>query len=94
MASKVWFITGTSKGFGRNVSSLEPLVAGFGIHVTLVEPGGYATDWGGPSAQHAARLPAYESAHTRRREIGFRSTDNISANTDVIFYRDDAFSTG
>jgi hypothetical protein len=39
-------------------------VAGFGIHVTLVEPGGYATDWGGPSAQHAARLPAYESAHT------------------------------
>src|SRR3954466_12907713 len=25
-------------------------VAGFGIHVTLIEPGGYSTDWSGPSA--------------------------------------------
>jgi NAD(P)-dependent dehydrogenase (short-subunit alcohol dehydrogenase family) len=36
-------------------------VAGFGIKVTVVEPSGFATDWGGPSAKHATPLPAYES---------------------------------
>jgi len=34
-------------------------VAGFGIHVTLIEPGGYTTDWAGPSAVHSAENPAY-----------------------------------
>jgi NAD(P)-dependent dehydrogenase (short-subunit alcohol dehydrogenase family) len=125
MAVKTWFITGTSRGFGRewaigaldrgdqvaatarDVSGLDDLVAkyvakyreaivpirldvtdrgaclaavrqaskwaleglsqslaqkvaGFGIKVTLIEPGGYATDWAGPSARHAAPLPAYD----------------------------------
>lgn len=41
--------------------SLAAEVAGFGIKVTLVEPSGFATDWGGPSAGHAAPLPAYDS---------------------------------
>jgi NAD(P)-dependent dehydrogenase (short-subunit alcohol dehydrogenase family) len=49
------------EGFSQ---SLAQEVAGFGIKVTIVEPGGYATDWGGPSAQHAARLSAYENTHT------------------------------
>lgn len=40
--------------------SLAQEVAGFGIHVTIVEPGGFATDWGGSSAVHAAPLPAYD----------------------------------
>ncbi|WP_258726913.1 SDR family oxidoreductase [Cellulomonas sp. NS3] len=40
--------------------SLAQEVAGFGIHVTLVEPGGFATDWAGPSARHAAPHPAYD----------------------------------
>jgi NAD(P)-dependent dehydrogenase (short-subunit alcohol dehydrogenase family) len=40
--------------------ALAQEVAGFGIHVTIVEPGGYSTDWGGASAQHATPLPAYE----------------------------------
>jgi len=35
-------------------------VAGFGVKVTLIEPSGYSTDWAGPSARHAAELPAYE----------------------------------
>jgi len=35
-------------------------VAGFGIKVTLIEPGGYSTDWGGSSAKHATALPAYD----------------------------------
>ena len=39
--------------------SLSLEVAGFGIHVTLVEPGGYATDWRGPSAKHSEESPAY-----------------------------------
>src|SRR5215472_2257524 len=34
-------------------------VAGFGIHVTLIEPGGFTTDWAGPSARHSAENPAY-----------------------------------
>jgi NAD(P)-dependent dehydrogenase (short-subunit alcohol dehydrogenase family) len=35
----------------------------FGIHVTLVEPGLFGTDWAGSSAKHAASLPAYASRH-------------------------------
>lgn len=38
--------------------SLAGEVAGFGIHVTLVEPGGFATDWVGSAAQ-SAPLDAY-----------------------------------
>lgn len=40
--------------------SLSQEVAGFGIKVTLVEPTGYATDWGGPSAKASAPLSAYQ----------------------------------
>jgi NAD(P)-dependent dehydrogenase (short-subunit alcohol dehydrogenase family) len=39
--------------------SMAQEVAGFGIKVTLVEPGGFATDWAGSSAVHAAPLDAY-----------------------------------
>jgi NAD(P)-dependent dehydrogenase (short-subunit alcohol dehydrogenase family) len=46
------------EGFSQ---SLAAEVARFGIKVTLVEPSGFATDWGGPSAQHATPLPAYEN---------------------------------
>jgi NAD(P)-dependent dehydrogenase (short-subunit alcohol dehydrogenase family) len=40
--------------------SLAAEVSGFGIKVTIVEPGGFATDWGGPSAKHATPLPIYD----------------------------------
>ena len=40
--------------------SLAAEVSGFGIKVTIIEPGGFATDWGGPSAQHATPLPIYD----------------------------------
>ncbi|WP_430781767.1 SDR family oxidoreductase [Actinoplanes sp. G11-F43] len=40
--------------------SLAQEVAGLGIKVTLVEPGGFATDWGGSSAVHAEPLSAYQ----------------------------------
>lgn len=44
------------EGFSQ---SLAQEVAGFGIHVTLIEPGGYSTDWSGPSATHSEHNPAY-----------------------------------
>ena len=44
------------EGFSQ---SLAQEVAGFGIHVTLVEPGGYTTDWSGPSATRSDENPAY-----------------------------------
>ncbi|MBW0102745.1 SDR family oxidoreductase [Pseudonocardia sp. KRD291] len=52
-ASK-WALEGISQ-------SLAQEVAGFGIHVTLIEPAGYSTDWGGSSARHSTPLPAYDT---------------------------------
>jgi NAD(P)-dependent dehydrogenase (short-subunit alcohol dehydrogenase family) len=46
------------EGFSQ---SLAAEVASFGIKVTVVEPSGFATDWGGPSAKHATQLPPYEA---------------------------------
>ena len=54
-ASK-WALEGLSQ-------SLAQEVARFGIAVTLVEPGGYATDFGGSSAAQAQPLPGYATAH-------------------------------
>jgi NAD(P)-dependent dehydrogenase (short-subunit alcohol dehydrogenase family) len=55
------------EGFSQ---SLSQEVAGFGIDVTLIEPGGYSTDWSGPSATHSDESPAYsdvrEAARNRR----------------------------
>lgn len=50
-ASK-WALEGLSQ-------SLAQEVAGFGIHVTLVEPGGFSTDWSGPSAARSEEIAAY-----------------------------------
>ncbi|GAB3830425.1 SDR family oxidoreductase [Kribbella italica] len=51
-ASK-WALEGLSQ-------SLAQEVAGLGIHVTLIEPGGFSTDWSGPSAVHSDENPAYD----------------------------------
>ncbi|WP_369254343.1 SDR family oxidoreductase [Streptomyces sp. R35] len=40
--------------------SLSQEVAGLGIKVTIVEPGGFATDWGGSSAAQTEPIPAYD----------------------------------
>jgi NAD(P)-dependent dehydrogenase (short-subunit alcohol dehydrogenase family) len=47
------------EGFSQ---SLAAEVASFGIKVTIIEPGGYATDWGGPSAKRAAQNSVYDAA--------------------------------
>jgi NAD(P)-dependent dehydrogenase (short-subunit alcohol dehydrogenase family) len=65
------------EGFSQ---SLAAEVAGFGIKVTIVEPGGFATDWGGPSAQRAAQMPAYDGA--RAAIAAFRS-GNIPGDPDA-----------
>jgi NAD(P)-dependent dehydrogenase (short-subunit alcohol dehydrogenase family) len=46
------------EGFSQ---SLAQEVRGFGIRVTLIEPGGFDTDWSGSSAAHAEPLPSYET---------------------------------
>jgi NAD(P)-dependent dehydrogenase (short-subunit alcohol dehydrogenase family) len=61
-ASK-WALEGISQ-------SLALEVADFGIKVTVIEPAGYSTDWGGSSAKHTTPLPAYEPM--RERAAKFR----------------------
>ena len=68
-ASK-WALEGISQALAQEV-------APFGISVTLVEPGGFSTDWAGPSAQHSTALPAYTDARdgARNRTAGAKRGD-------------------
>ena len=44
------------EGFSQSLAmELKP----FGVSVTLIEPGGFETDWSGDSAKHATQLPPY-----------------------------------
>jgi NAD(P)-dependent dehydrogenase (short-subunit alcohol dehydrogenase family) len=73
-ASK-WGLEGISQSL-----SLE--VADFGIHVTLIEPGGFSTDWSGSSAKHAESLDAYAAireAGQKRRSGNTPGDPNASA---------------
>ncbi|MHA4854686.1 SDR family oxidoreductase [Rhodococcus sp. MSC1_016] len=51
-ASK-WALEGMSESLAQEVAS-------FGINVTLIEPGGYSTDWAGSSATHADEIADYK----------------------------------
>jgi NAD(P)-dependent dehydrogenase (short-subunit alcohol dehydrogenase family) len=51
------------EGFSQ---ALSAEVAGFGIHVTIVEPGGFSTDWNGASSVHSDAIAAYEPLRERR----------------------------
>ncbi|MBJ7463849.1 MAG: SDR family oxidoreductase [Mycolicibacterium sp.] len=59
------------EGFSQ---SLAQEVAGFGIHVTLIEPGGFDTDWAGSSARHAEPLADYAEAHQEAQEARAKRT--------------------
>ncbi|CAN5283351.1 SDR family oxidoreductase [soil metagenome] len=54
-ASK-WALEGFSQALAQEV-------AGFGIFVTLVEPGGFSTDWSGSSSTRSEALPDYAELH-------------------------------
>jgi NAD(P)-dependent dehydrogenase (short-subunit alcohol dehydrogenase family) len=62
-ASK-WALEGFSQALAQEVKD-------FGIHVTLIEPGGFSTDWGGTSARHATSNPAYDGV--RATAAAFRA---------------------
>ena len=53
------------EGFSQ---SLAQEVAPFGIHVTLIEPGGFDTDWSGPSSRRSEPLPDYAELHQQVAE--------------------------
>ncbi len=54
------------EGFSQ---SLAAEVQDFGIKVTLVEPTGYETDWGGASSVQATKLPFYDGVRAKLAEI-------------------------
>lgn len=60
-ASK-WALEGFSQALSQEV-------AGFGLKVTLIEPGGYSTDWAGPSAKHSDENPAYSGVRDARNRV-------------------------
>jgi NAD(P)-dependent dehydrogenase (short-subunit alcohol dehydrogenase family) len=60
-ASK-WALEGFSQALAQEV-------APFDIHVTLIEPGGFSTDWAGSSAKHSTPLPAYAEVHEEAERI-------------------------
>jgi NAD(P)-dependent dehydrogenase (short-subunit alcohol dehydrogenase family) len=69
------------EGFSQ---ALSQEVAGFGIHVTLIEPGGFETDWSGSSAIRAKAMPEYEElkaklTEMRRTMIGKRGDPTATA---------------
>src|ERR1700676_296189 len=59
-ASK-WALEGISQSLAQEVAS-------FGIKVTLIEPGGFATDWAGSSSSTSEQLPAYAEYHEQVQE--------------------------
>ena len=71
------------EGFSQ---SLAQEVAGFGIDVTLIEPGGYATDWVGPSAKRSEENPAYAGVREaeKKRRAGAASPGDPRATRDAI----------
>jgi len=53
------------EGFSQ---SLAQEVAGFGVKVTLVEPGGFSTDWAGSSSSTSEPVAGYEELHAQVAE--------------------------
>jgi NAD(P)-dependent dehydrogenase (short-subunit alcohol dehydrogenase family) len=78
-ASK-WALEGLSQALAQEV-------AGFGIKVTLIEPGGYSTDWSGSSAKHSEPLAAYDEVRAevqRGRAARFASPGDPAATRDAV----------
>jgi NAD(P)-dependent dehydrogenase (short-subunit alcohol dehydrogenase family) len=54
------------EGFSQ---SLAQEVAPFGVHVTLIEPAGFSTDWSGSSSRTAEALPDYAGLHAENEKV-------------------------
>jgi len=77
-ASK-WGLEGFSQALAQEVR-------GFGIRVTLIEPGGFSTDWAGDSARHSEAIAAYDDvrAELRQRWSGGTAGDPVSSAAAVM----------
>ncbi len=77
-ASK-WALEGLSEALANEV-------AGFGIRVTLVEPGGFATDWASTSATFAEPQPQYAGLHDAMAEqsAGFASPEPVGFGSAIL----------
>jgi NAD(P)-dependent dehydrogenase (short-subunit alcohol dehydrogenase family) len=78
-ASK-WALEGISQALAQEVKD-------FGIHVTLIEPGGFSTDWGGSSAKNAEPLDAYADMHEasrQRRARGASAAGDPTASAEAV----------
>jgi len=77
-ASK-WALEGFSQALAAEVRD-------FGIHVTLIEPGGFSTDWGGSSARHAEPLEVYAPLHeaSKQRRAGNTPGDPTASSEAVL----------
>ncbi|OZD07001.1 short-chain dehydrogenase/reductase [Rhodococcus sp. 06-235-1A] len=60
-ASK-WALEGFSQALAQEVED-------FGIHVTLIEPGGFSTDWSGPSAKKSTDIAAYDAIRDKAAKL-------------------------
>jgi NAD(P)-dependent dehydrogenase (short-subunit alcohol dehydrogenase family) len=60
-ASK-WALEGFSQALAQEV-------APFNIHVTLIEPGGFSTDWPGSSSRRSTPLTDYKEVHEEAERI-------------------------
>jgi len=79
-ASK-WALEGLSQSLAQEVES-------FGIHVTLIEPASFSTDWGGSSAKRSAALPDYKEVHEdadrKRSQRASKSGDPKASSAAVL----------
>ena len=78
-ASK-WGLEGFSQALAAEVKP-------HGIKVTIVEPGGFATEWGTTSAHRAKQMPAYDAARASIANIRSAATPGDPAATGVVMLK-------
>ena len=74
-----WGLEGFSEALSQEIAS-------FDINVTLIEPGGFSTDWSGSSAVHATPLADYDSLRNARatRNAGVKSSDPTASSAAIL----------
>ena len=66
--------------------TLSQEVAPFGIKVTLIEPGGFSTDWSGSSAKRARQMPEYDAMREQRaaQSSGMKRGDPAASSAAIL----------